>query len=128
RRFILPALLLATLLPALAQDNVDAEQEKSVFLSWVENQLSTPDRRISISRIDGVLSSNARVGRITIADREGVWLAIEDAEIVWTRTALLRGRLEVDRLAAGRIEMRRRPLPPEGSAPSPEASGFSVPE
>ena len=40
------------------------------------------DRRISISRIDGVLSSNARVGRITIADREGVWLTIEDAEIV----------------------------------------------
>ncbi len=128
KRYLLSFLFLAFLLPALAQDNVDAEEEKSAFLNWVENQISTPDRRISISRIDGVLSSNARVGRITIADREGVWLTIEDAEIVWTRTALLRGRLAVDRLAAGRIEMSRRPLPAEGAAPSPEASGFSLPD
>src|SRR5690606_9288908 len=43
-------------------------------------------------------------------------------------TALLRGRLDIDRLAAARIEMSRRPLPEEGAAPTPEASGLSVPD
>lgn len=128
KRLILPILLLLALLPAVAQDSGDPEEEKSVFLRWVEDMLSTPNRRITISQIDGVLSSNARIGRITIADREGVWFTIEDAEIVWTRSALLAGRLSVDRLAAANISMTRRPLPDEGAVPSPEASGFSVPD
>ncbi|MDA4805230.1 hypothetical protein NY486_04890, partial [Enterobacter hormaechei] len=69
--------------PAFAQDS--AEAEKSYFLSFVEEQLSTPNRQISISDIQGVLSSEANIGSITIADREGIWLRITNAKIVWSR-------------------------------------------
>ncbi len=121
--------------PAHAQDQASgqeqaeapAEEEKSYFLSFVESQLSAPNRRISISGISGVLSSEATVGSITIADREGVWLRIENAKLNWSRTALLVGRLSIQSLAAERIDIIRKPLP-DNSLPSPESSTFSLPD
>ncbi|MBV2142226.1 translocation/assembly module TamB [Falsochrobactrum sp. TDYN1] len=111
--------------PAIAQEQ--AEEEKSYFLSFVESQLSAPNRRISISGISGLLSSEATVGSITVADREGVWLRIGNAKLNWSRTALLTGRLSVQSLVAERIDLIRKPLPEEG-LPSPESSSFSLPE
>ncbi len=112
---------------ALADAQPQAEEEKSYFLSFVENQLSAPNRRISISGISGVLSSEATVGSITVADREGVWLRVENAKLNWSRAALLLGRLSVQSLIAERIDVIRKPLPDEG-LPSPESSSFSLPE
>ncbi|PQA72542.1 translocation/assembly module TamB domain-containing protein [Brucella oryzae] len=114
---------------AQESDNAQAqpEEEKSYFLSFVESQLSAPNRRISISGISGVLSSEATVGSITIADREGVWLRIENAKLNWSRTALLVGRLSIQSLAAERIDVIRKPLP-DNSLPSPESSTFSLPD
>ena len=40
---------------------------------------------------------------------------------------MLRGRLDINTLAADRIDILRKPLPDE-SLPSPEAKGFSLPE
>jgi translocation and assembly module TamB len=107
-------------LPALAQDAADADAERSYFVAYVEGQLSTPNRQIRINNIEGVLSSNARIGEITIADRQGVWLRITNARIVWTRRALFLGRLDIETLAADRIDIIRKPLPEEG-LPPPEA-------
>lgn len=99
-----------------------------MLLGFVEDQLSAPNRQIRIQNIEGVLSSNARIGAITVADNDGVWLRITDAEIVWSRSALIFSqRLQIDRLAAARIEMLRRPLPDE-SLPAPESSSFRLPE
>ncbi len=80
-----------------------------------------------INNIQGVLSSDATIGEITIADRESVWLKITNARIVWTRSALLMGKLSIDTLRADRIDVLRKPLPAEGLPPA-ETSGFSVPE
>lgn len=120
----LAVLLLAA--PATAQES--QEEERSLFTSFIQNQLSTPNRQIEISGIEGALSSNATIRSITVADREGVWLRVENASIVWSRTALIfRQRLEIETLSAERIEVVRQPLPEEG-LPPPESSGFSVPE
>lgn len=128
RIFLAIALFVCALLPApsaFAQETADAE--RSYFVGFVENQLSTPDRQFRLNNIQGVLSSDATIGEITISDREGVWLRITNARIVWTRSALLLGRLVIDTLAADRIDVIRRPLPAEG-APAPEAGGFQLPE
>jgi translocation and assembly module TamB len=117
--------LILTVFPALAQDK--AEAEKSYFLQYVESKLSTPNRKISISNISGVLSSSATIGEITIADRQGVWLKIVNASIDWNRAALLLGRLDVNKLEAQEIDMLRKPLPDKGM-PAPESSGFQLPE
>ena len=110
-RIFLAILLFLFALPAFAQDTPD--EERSYFLSFVENRLSGPNRQIRIRDIQGVLSSNATIGEITIADREGVWLRIINARINWTRRALLLGRLSIDTLGADRIEVLRRPVPAE---------------
>ena len=54
RRLLVAIALILYAFPALAQDK--AEEEKSYFLQYVEQKLSTPNRKISISGISGVLS------------------------------------------------------------------------
>lgn len=124
-RLLTLILVLLFALPSFAQDQ--AEEEKSYFLSFIENQLSAPNRRISFSGLNGVLSSEAKVGAITVADREGVWLRIENATLNWSRLALFRGNLSIQNLSAERVDLLRTPLP-DSNVPSPESSSFSVPE
>jgi translocation and assembly module TamB len=123
------ALLVAAPLIVLAQADQDPEAQKSAFLRFVQDRLSTPDRIIRISNIDGVLSSDASIGEITVADPEGVWLRVNKAEINWNQSALLFGKLEINSLSAESIDILRNAAPPEKSdLPAPEAGGFSVPE
>lgn len=129
-RFLTALAFLIFTFGAAAQEAAPAseEEERSFFTAFIEDRLSTPNRQIRIRGISGALSSEATIEEITIADREGVWLRIENATIDWDRSTLvLRQRLEIERLAASRIEVIRKPLPEEG-LPSPEAGGFAVPE
>ena len=90
-RALFLALLAVFALAAVALSQQSPEEEKSYFLRYVEDTISSDNRRISITGIDGVLSSDATIGAITVADRKGVWLTITDAKITWTRSALLTG-------------------------------------
>lgn len=110
-------------LTALAQE----EQEKSALIEFVEGQLSAPDRQIRLNGLQGSLSSNVSFDSITIADETGIWLEIEKPQLIWNRTALFRGRLEVEELSATRIDYKRQPIADE-SLPKPEASGLALPD
>lgn len=112
-------------LPVFGQN--DEAQDRSRFLAFVEEQISGPGREVRINGIEGALSSNASIAEITIADDEGVWLRISNATIVWSRTALFRGSLDIDELSAERIDFPRLPIPSE-EAPVPEAGSFALPE
>ncbi|WP_226782977.1 translocation/assembly module TamB domain-containing protein [Oceaniglobus trochenteri] len=123
---ILSYLLLAlTLLsgPVLAQDD-----DGGGFLErLIEDNLSGAGREVNIRGFAGALSSKASLDELTIADDEGIWLTLRDVELDWNRSALLRGRLEVNALTAGEIIVPRVPgSDPE--APAPEATPFSLPE
>lgn len=94
-----------------------ADDDKGVLASLLSRVLSTPTTQVSIGQIDGALSSDATIHNITIADRDGVWLTLDKARIVWSRTALLvHQRLEVDKLEVGDLEILRRPLPSDQAA------------
>ncbi|MGE0281127.1 MAG: translocation/assembly module TamB domain-containing protein, partial [Rhizobiaceae bacterium] len=121
------ALLAAIFSIAAPAQDTSEQADRSYFVGFVEDQLSAPNRQIRIGNIQGVLSSNATIGSITIADREGVWLKITNARIVWTRSALLLGSLDIDTLAADQIDVIRKPLPEEGLPPA-ESSSFQLPE
>jgi len=86
-----------------------AQTDQSVLANLISRVLSTPTTRVSIGRIEGALSSNAVIRDVQIADRNGVWLSLDRARLVWTRTALLRGRLEVNELEIDRLQVLRRP-------------------
>ncbi|WP_295962631.1 translocation/assembly module TamB domain-containing protein [uncultured Bartonella sp.] len=101
--------------------------EKSWVLSFIESKISSPNRQIRFAGIEGALSSNATIGSITIADRQGVWLKITNAKLDWNRLALLRGQVSINELSAEKIDIFRKPLP-DSSAPSPQSKGFSIPD
>lgn len=129
RKFLgLLALFLVGVTAYAVAQNETPEEERGLFLSFIEDNLSAPNRQIRIQNIEGVLSSNARIGLITVADQEGIWLRIENAAIVWSRSALIFSqRLQIDSLSADLIEVSRQPLADE-SLPAPEAGGFRLPE
>lgn len=103
------------------------ENENSFLINLIEEKLSSPNRIVRLIGVEGALSSEANIAEITIADKQGVWLRIVDARINWKRSALLRGLLEVENLSAALIEIPRGPVPDDG-LPTPEATGFALPE
>lgn len=111
-------LCLAILVTAVATGTRADEGDKSVLGGLLSRALSTPSSRVAIGKIDGALSSDAIIRDVAVSDSDGVWLRLDKARIVWRRLALLSGRLEVDSLEVGRLEMLRRPVP--GPTP-PEA-------
>jgi translocation and assembly module TamB len=116
---------LALLLPATAAAQDD---DRGFLTRMLEDNLSSPGREVRVIGFEGALSSQARVAEITIADADGIWLSLRDVELDWTRSALLSGRIEVNRLVAGEITLDRPPLPGEPDLPDPEAAPFSLPE
>jgi len=109
---------------ATAQDT--EEEERGFFIEFVEGRLSTPNRQIRLGAIEGALSSNVHLSFISISDREGEWLRIENVSLVWSRLALFTGRLQIDSLTADRIVIPRAPVPDDTL--SPTAFTFQVPD
>ncbi len=119
--------LLALIAPAAAQAQDD---DRSRIVRFLEDQLSDGARTVTIRGFRGALSSTAQMDLLTIADDDGVWLTLENAQLTWSRTALLRGALQIDQLTAERLEIARRPTI-AGSGPdlpSAEATPFALPE
>ncbi|KAB1074340.1 translocation/assembly module TamB domain-containing protein [Methylobacterium planeticum] len=117
------ALVLAACLGAASSSRAADEGEKSVLGGLLSKALSTPSSRVAIGAVDGALSSDATIRDVAISDRDGVWLKLDRARIVWRRLALLSGRLEIDSLELGRLEVMRRPQPaPVADTPEPDGS------
>ena len=109
--------------PVLAQ----SEDDQGFLTRFLQNQLSGAGREVRITGFQGALSSRATMQQLTIADAEGVWLTLNDVTLDWNRAAVLRGNISVNELTAQEIIVARPPVS-EPSRPSPEASGFSLPE
>ncbi|MGB7431799.1 MAG: translocation/assembly module TamB, partial [Ahrensia sp.] len=123
RLLIIACLFMAPVPLAVAQEAA----ERSSLISFVEDTLSTPDRVIRLNGLQGALSSDVALTSITIADSQGVWLTIVEPRLVWNRSALLRGRLDIERLAADSIEVVRKPVAGQDT-PSVQANEFSIPQ
>ena len=123
-------IILATTLglaPVILAAQSQEETDKGYLTSLIEGSLSGASRDVSILGFEGALSSAASLDVMTIADSEGVWLTLEDVILDWNRSALLRGRIEVETLSAARIIVARPPIT-ESSGPAPEATPFSLPD
>lgn len=123
-RFLLVLLVLLCPAAACAQE----AQDKGYLTNLLQESLGGEGRTVSIDGFAGAFSSRATIDAITIADREGVWLRLEEVVVDWNRSALLRGRIDVEELSAKRIDLPRLPLPPETELPAAEAQGFALPD
>ncbi|MCZ8151005.1 MAG: translocation/assembly module TamB domain-containing protein [Rhodobacteraceae bacterium] len=122
-RPLLPVAALC-LLPfgAAAQDD-----DRDFLTAFLEDNLSGAGRQVTITGFTGALSSQATIERLTIADDDGVWLTLDGVVLDWSRSALLRGEVNVAELSAREIVLERVPEG-EAAAPSPEAGTFALPE
>lgn len=111
-------------------DEAETDEEQGSLLErFLEDNLSGDGRQVSVRGFSGALSGLATLDSLTVSDSEGEWLTLTDVTLDWSRAALFRGRLEVVELSAAEILFPRLPVPSETSAPpTPEASGFSLPE
>ncbi|MEP0563494.1 MAG: hypothetical protein ABJC64_03775, partial [Paracoccaceae bacterium] len=116
------------LLDRLFGSSEETEDQGSFLERLIEDNLSGDDRTVSITGFQGALSGRATMESLTISDPDGTWFTLSDAVLDWNRSALLSGRLEVAELSAASISLPRLPTPAESDAPTPEASGFSLPE
>lgn len=123
---ILSLVLTAFATPLLAQS---AEEDRGYLQALLEDNLSGAGREVRITGFAGALSSRATIEELTIADRDGIWLTLREVALDWTRTALLRGRVEVNRLTAREIIVARTPIAEEPLSPEmAEATPFRLPE
>ncbi|EFL89578.1 translocation/assembly module TamB domain-containing protein [Ahrensia sp. R2A130] len=111
----------------VAAETAEVTEDKGTFVRYVEDTLSSDNMKISLNGLEGTLSSDVQLTSITIADKEGVWLTIEQPRLIWNRSALLRGRVEIESLTAAKINLPRTPAPDE-SLPDVEAAPFQLPE
>ena len=119
-------LILAMFLPAvaLAQDD-----DRGFIQGLLEDALSGPGRSVVLEGFAGALSSNATIDAIRVSDEMGVWLEARDVSMTWQRSALLSGRIAIDEISIGTLDLPRKPIPLEAEAPTPEARGsFNLPD
>jgi translocation and assembly module TamB len=119
--------LIFTCMMLLASGVAAQEDDKGFLTRTIQNALSGAGRTVSIDGFAGALSSRATFDQMTIADDQGVWLTLEGVELDWNRSALLRGRLEVQALTAKRLSVPRLPAAQDDTLPDPEAKPFSFP-
>ena len=103
------------------------EDDRGYLTAFLEDNLSGAGRAVTITGFEGALSSRATMERLTIADDAGIWLTLEGVTLDWSRSALLRGIVDVSELSAREIVLERIPET-EAAAPSPEAGTFALPE
>lgn len=112
--------------PLLAQT---PEQDRGYLQGLLEDNLSGAGREVRIIGFAGALSSQATVDELTIADKDGIWIILSDVTLDWTRSALFRGRVEINRLTAKEIVLARLPQSEEELSPEmAEATPFRLPE
>lgn len=85
---------------------------------------SNADTKVVIEDLSGTLPHDLKIGRITIADKQGVWLEIVQAHLDWHPLAALRGKWRVDALEAETIRIDRLPQAEEEK----QASSFVMPK
>jgi translocation and assembly module TamB len=104
------------------------EDDRDYLTAFLEDTLSDAGRTVTVTGFAGALSTQATVEQLTIADDQGIWITLNDVVLDWSQSALLSGVVEVSELSAAEIIVARLPATGDSALPSPEASGFSLPD
>jgi translocation and assembly module TamB len=93
---------------------------------WIAEITAGGPAAVHLDAIEGLLPFNMRLTGLRLSDRDGAWLFADHVSLAWSPHALLGGRLQVDEIAAGAIDLARLPEAEETQAPEP--SGPLIPQ
>ena len=123
----LPLLLVAVGLGALFAV-LRSDWGQAQLAETLSETLSDEEQTIAIEGLSGRLPAELQVTAVRVADRDGIWLSLQEARLQWSPWALLRGRLEIVSLTAEELQVKRAPLAttaPSTDGPSDEPFGLS---
>ncbi|MCJ8520232.1 translocation/assembly module TamB domain-containing protein [Pseudorhizobium tarimense] len=95
----------------------------------VSQIISTPDRTVTISRPEGLLSGDLHLDELTLSDSQGPYAHLSGIDVDWSPTALLNGVFRAENVSVRDINVLRAPEPSEVTEPvtNESGSGFSLP-
>ncbi|MEM7546621.1 MAG: translocation/assembly module TamB domain-containing protein [Pseudomonadota bacterium] len=116
KRYLVSLIILAALLagpPVAAQFSFLGL--KNSLVQFALEQISVPgELEITAEGVEDTDEGATDIVGLAIADSEGEWLRIDRLSLRWNASRILRGELEINRLAASGVDVRRAPAP--GSA------------
>jgi len=77
---------------------------------------------VRIEGLAGRFPTAVRIDRLTVADRDGVWLTVDGAALDWSPLRLVQGEVTIGRLEAASVTVGRLPVPASDSS-----GGVSMP-
>lgn len=119
-RSALIALVAAALLAGAGLQTPWAKQR---LVTWLNGVLSTSEQTVRVEGLTGWLPQQARLASLTLTDRQGLWLQVQDIQLDWSPLQWFRGQLHITKIAAERCHILRMP---EGTEPPP-ARGLTRP-
>ena len=81
---------------------------------------------VHLDTIEGLVPFNMQLTGLRLSDRDGTWATADRLALSWSPSALLSGRLQVDALTAGTIDVARAPAAEQTQ--EPEEPGPLIPE
>lgn len=109
-----------------AEISANSDDDRGFITNFLQEKLSGAGRVVNIEGFQGALSSRATFTRMTIADDQGIWIALENGSIQWTRSALLARRVQIQELSAEKVTLPRLPGG-DPQKPTAEATPFALP-
>ena len=131
-RIGLGLLLLPIVLVGLVLGIAQTGWGKGQIAALISDLGSSPGAELTVTGIDGFVPFDMTVARVSLRDRDGTWLSIDDARLSWAPSALIDGVAHVEAVGARRVQLVRPPIPgPEPEAAPPVAAnepGPLIPE
>lgn len=91
----------------------------STIASTVSTYASSDDTKIAIGGIDGSFPTDLTFKDVVLSDRKGEWLKVDRARLAWSPLQLYYGKLIVNVVDLGHVEVAREPDYPEAAEPPP---------
>ncbi|WP_117195079.1 translocation/assembly module TamB domain-containing protein [Rhizobium terrae] len=82
----------------------------------VSSIVSTPDRKVTFTRPEGLLTGDLRIDALTLSDDAGPYAQIGGIKVDWSPTSLVTGVFSAEHVSAETVNFIRAPRPPKTPA------------
>lgn len=85
----------------------------NVAANRISALVSTPDRQVTLSRPEGLLTGDLRMDSVTLSDEHGAYAQISGIKVDWSPSALVNGVFRAEHISADKVNFLRPPEPPK---------------